>query len=89
MLWVSPLPKKMKLKILGEITQGQVSQAAVLPNQTWVLSPLHSKTNLLTSGCDEGKCSIYLRCQARSPGGQYLKGLNSPKTFRERFIKTG
>ena len=28
-------------------------------NQTWVLSPTHSKANLLTLGCGEGKCSIY------------------------------
>ena len=30
----------------------------LLLNQTWVCSPTLSKSNLLTPGCDEGKCSI-------------------------------
>ena len=31
----------------------------MLPNQTWVHLLACSKANLLTSGCGEGKCSIY------------------------------
>lgn len=33
----------------------------VLPNQTWVHFPGHSKVSLLTAGCGEGKCSVYCR----------------------------
>ena len=32
---------------------------SVLRDQTWVHSPTHSKVNLLTLACGEGKCSIY------------------------------
>lgn len=32
------------------------------------------------------KCSIYCRWQARSPGGECSKGMNSSKAFRERFF---
>ena len=59
-------------------------QIALLLNQAWVCLPMHSKANLLTLGCGEGKCSVYCRSQARSP-----KDLNSPVAFRERFLKTG
>ena len=34
----------------------------LLPNRTWVYcSPVHSKANLLTPVCGEGKCSVYCK----------------------------
>ena len=33
----------------------------MLTNQTWVCSLVPRKANLLTSGCGEGKCSIYYK----------------------------
>ena len=61
----------------------------LLLNRTWVHLLAHSKAHLLTPGCSEGKCSVYCRCQARSPGSQCPKGQNSPVAFRERPLKTG
>lgn len=37
-------------------------------------------------GHREGKHSVYCRCQARSPGSQCLKDLNSSKAIRETFL---
>ena len=48
--------------------------------------PCLSKADLLTPGCGEGKCSVIHGHQARSPGGECSKGLNSSKAFRERFF---
>ena len=44
--------------------------------------PTHSKVNLLTPGCGEGKHSIYCRCQARRTGSTYSKDPNSLMAFR-------
>ena len=41
----------------------------MLTNQTWVRSLVPRKANLLTSGCGEGKCSIYYR-QCWTPSAQ-------------------
>ena len=57
-------------------------------NQTCVLSPSCGKANLLTLGCDKGKCSVYCSCQARSTSSSCSKDLNSLTDFRERFLKT-
>ena len=38
-------------------------KVTLLLNQTWVCLPTHSKTNLLTLGNGEGKCSVYCRCK--------------------------
>ena len=37
----------------------------MLLNQTWVHLPTHSKANLLTPGCGEGKCSVYCRAPSK------------------------
>lgn len=58
----------------------------LLLNQTSLCSPVYSKVNLLTPGCGEGKCSVYCRCQTKSPGQLMLKNLNSPMGFREAFL---
>ena len=42
-----------------------ISVVQLLPNQTWVHSPVHSKANLLTPGCGERKCSIYCRAPSK------------------------
>ena len=54
----------------------------LLQNQIWVCSPTHSKANLLTLGCGEGRCSIYCRVSSK----EYR--LNSLMAFREVFLKT-
>ena len=53
-----------------ELTRGHslLGVSKVLPNQTWVRSPVRSKADLLTPGCGGGKRSVYCRRQARSPG---------------------
>ena len=45
----------------------------LLSNHTWVHLPVHSKANLLTLGCGEGKYSVYCRYQTRSTGQLMLK----------------
>ena len=40
----------------------------LLLNRTCVHLLTHSKPRLLTPGCSEVKCSVYCRCQERSPG---------------------
>ena len=59
----------------------------LLLNQTWVLSPTHSKVNLLSLGYSEGKCSIYCRYQARSPGQLVLKKPKLPEDFQGNVFK--
>ena len=49
----------------------------MLWDQTWVHLPTHSKTNLLTLGCDGGKCSIY--CRAPSKESRQLEELKRPE----------
>ena len=58
----------------------------LLLNQSWVHMPLCSKTNLLASGCDEGKCRGYCRSQARSSGMYRSKGLDvvQGEVFKDR-----
>ena len=59
----------------------------VLPNHTWVRSPMHSKANLLTPGCGEGKCSIYCKVPDKESGtDKAQKSLNSPMGFRKGFL---
>ena len=53
----------------------------VLLNQTWVRSQAHSKVNLLTLGCGEGKCSIYYKMHTRSPRQLVLKKPKLPNGF--------
>ena len=40
----------------------------MLPNRTWVHSPMSSKANLLILGCGEGKYSIYCRALSKENG---------------------
>ena len=58
----------------------------LLTKHTRVRSPTPCSTNLLALGCGEGKCSVYCRCQAKSPE---LKRPNSLQAFRDRVLKTG
>ena len=60
----------------------------LLLNQTWGYLPVCGKVIQLTRGRGEGKHSFYCGCQAWSPGSLCLKGLNSLKVFRGRFLKT-
>ena len=58
----------------------------VLPSELGSACLMHSKANLLTRGCGEGKCSINCR---RTKENRQLK-LKRPKllvTFREGFFK--
>ena len=57
------------------------------------LGPLvHSKANLLTPGCGEGKHSIYCKVpdvglsKENEQGSLYSKDLNSSMAFREMFL---
>ena len=47
------------------ISQGNEQKKKIkvklLPNQIWVHSPIHSKANLLTPVCGDGKCSVYCK----------------------------
>ena len=56
----------------------------MLPNHTWVCSPICNKANLLTSGCDEGKYQVYWGHQTNSPGQLVL---GKPK-FSDAFQKS-
>ena len=47
---------------------------------------MHGKANLLTLGCCEGKCSVYCRWQARSPGQLVCKTLKSSICFSKAFL---
>lgn len=67
--------------------QWKHSPGLALPNQTWVCPPTCSKANLLTRGCGEGKCSIYGRHQARSPGSWCSESLNPPMGVSKAFLK--
>ena len=40
----------------------------MLPSQTWVLLPSHSKANLMTPGCGEGKSNIYCEALCKESG---------------------
>ena len=61
--------------------------SSLLPNQTWIHWPTHSKSNLQTPGCGEGKNSIYCRCQARRRGSSGSKDPNSLMPFWEGILK--
>ena len=57
-------------------------------DQTWVYSPVCGKTNLLTPGGGEGKCSIYFRVpikESRTTSAQ--KYPDSLVGFRKAFLK--
>lgn len=58
-------------------------------NQTWVCSPAHHKADLPTLGHGEGRCNVYCRHQARSPGSWCSEQPNSPRAFRGRVLKLG
>lgn len=57
----------------------------LLPNQTWIHWPTHSKSSLQTPGCGEGKNSIYCRRQARRMGSLCSKDMSSSMVFQEGF----
>ena len=58
----------------------------MLPNQTQVHSPAHSKANLLTPGGGEGKCSIYFRA-IKEDRQLMLKRPKLPKGFQGKVFK--
>ena len=63
-------------------------QKTVLPNQTWVHSPAHSKANLLTPGFGEGKCSVY--CRVPSKESRATRAQNTQTylmSFSKAFLK--
>ena len=41
----------------------------LLPNQTWIRSPVSTQANLLTWGCGEGECNIYILSQNKEKVG--------------------
>ena len=49
----------------------------------------HSKANLLTLDCGEGKRSVYCRAPSKESRLLVLQRPNSLMAFRERFLKTG
>lgn len=56
----------------------------VLPNQTWICLTMCSKVNLLTQGCDEGKCSIF----HKAPGKESrVKKPQLPDRFQGGIFK--
>ena len=59
----------------------------LLPNHTWVCSPICSKPNLLTSGCDERKYRIYCSHQTNSPGQLVLGKPKFSDTFQKSIFK--
>ena len=64
----------------------QKSPLNLLPNQTWVHSPMCSKANLLTPNCGEGKYRFY--CRAPSKKGQLmLKRPELPSGFQAKGFK--
>ena len=46
-----------------------------------------SKASLLTPGCGEGKCSVYCRHQAKTPGQLVLKSPELPEGFQGKVYK--
>ena len=46
-----------------------------------------SRADLLMLCCNEGKYSVYYRCQARRMGSSCSKDPNSPVAFREGVLK--
>jgi len=56
-------------------------------DQTWVHLPTHSKTNLLTLGCDGGKCSIYCRAPSKESRQLELKRPELPVGFQGEVFK--
>lgn len=62
----------------------------VCVNKTWVCSPTHSKANVLTLSCDEGKYSIYCRYEYKETRiAGCSKSLNPPMDFGKAiFFKT-
>ena len=59
----------------------------MLPNQTWVCSPVLSKANLLTSGCGEGKYSVYCREPSKENVQLMLQRPELPDGFQGRGFK--
>ena len=59
----------------------------LLLNQTWVCLPMHSKTNLLTPACGEGKYSVY--CRAPSEESKQLVFIRPklPEAFQGKVFK--
>ena len=56
------LPLRKGAQVLDRIHLGHWNSL----NQIWVHLPMHSKANLLTPGCGEGKCGVCCRYQTRS-----------------------
>lgn len=55
----------------------------VLLNQAWVCLPAHSKTNLLTLSCGEGKCNVY----CKNPKKVVLEQLEFSDSFQGRVFR--
>ena len=59
----------------------------VLWTQTWIHSPTHSKADLLTLACGDGKCSIYCGHQTRRSGQLMFKEPKLLDGFQGRVFK--
>ena len=72
---------------MGSLSSTQTRKALLLANQTWVCSRACSKTNLLTLGRDEGKCSVYCRAPSKESRQLVLKRLELPDVFQGKVFK--
>ena len=59
----------------------------MLLNQAWVLSPEHSKANLLTLSGVEGKYSVYCRAPSKENRHLMLKRPKLSDGFQGRVLK--
>ena len=61
---------------LSTFPTGSLSLSSCYWTKTWVRSPTHSKANLLTPGCGEGKCTAYCKApykESRTANAQKAK----------------
>ena len=78
----------MRVCVCAFSSQSDVhDELGLLPNQAWVCSPTHSKTNLLTLGCGEGKHNIDCRAPSKENGQLMLKRPKLPDGFQGRGFK--
>ena len=62
-------------------------QEKVLPNQTWLSSPVHSKANLLTLSCSKGNHSVNCRAPSKENGQLIFKRSELPDGFQGKSFK--
>ena len=59
----------------------------MLSNQTWVHLPAHSKANLWTPACGEGKYSVYIRAPNKESRQLVLKRPELHSGFQGKVFK--